>query len=188
MRGPIVGVLLAAGSASRFGGGKLLALLPDGTPIGVAALKHLAAVVDSVVAVVRPQDDPLAAALVACGGRVTRCPQAAEGIGASLAWGVRAAPVAAAWLIALADMPWVQPATMAGVVDALRRGAAIAAPSRLGMRGHPVGFAAACYAELSVLSGDEGARAVLARHEVAQIDTDDVGILRDVDTRQDLET
>jgi molybdenum cofactor cytidylyltransferase len=56
------------------------------------------------------------------------------------------------------------------------------------MRGNPVGFAAACYAELSVLSGDEGAKAVLARHEVAQIDTDDVGILRDVDTRQDLET
>src|SRR5271170_827065 len=128
MRGPIVGVLLAAGSASRFGGGKLLALLPDGNPIGVVALKHLAAVVDSVVVVVRPQDDPVAAALVACGGRVTRCPHAAEGIGASLAWGVRAAPVAAAWLIALADMPWVEPATMAGVVDALRAGAPVAAP------------------------------------------------------------
>ena len=72
MHGPIVGVLLAAGSASRFGGEKLLAPLPDGTPIGVAALEHLAAAVDSVVAVVRPHDAPLAAALAARGARITR--------------------------------------------------------------------------------------------------------------------
>jgi molybdenum cofactor cytidylyltransferase len=185
---PIVGILLAAGSASRFGGEKLLAPLPDGTPIGVAALKHLAAAVDTVVAVVRPRDELLAAALEAAGARITRCPRAAEGMGASLAWGVCAAPVAAAWVIALADMPWVEPATMAGVVDALRGGASVAAPSCRGRRGHPVGFAASCYGELSALSGDEGAKAVVDRHPVTLIDTDDAGILRDVDTRQDLET
>jgi len=186
--GPIVGILLAAGSASRFGGEKLLAPLPAGTPIGVAALEHLAAVVDTVVAVVRPHDDALAAALAARGARVTMCPRAAEGMGVSLAWGIRAAPIAAAWLIALADMPWVQPATMARVVDAVRRGAPIAAPRRQGRRGHPVGFAAERYAELIALSGDEGAKPVLARHHVALIDTEDAGILRDVDTRQDLES
>ena len=186
--GPIVGILLAAGSASRFGGDKLLAPLPDGAPIGVAALKHLAAAVDTVVAVVRPRDELLAAALAAAGARITRCPRAAEGMGASLAWGVRAAPVAAAWVIALADMPWVEPATMAGVVDALHRGASVAAPVCRGRRGHPVGFAARCYGELSALSGDEGAKTVLAMHPVTLVDTDDAGVLRDVDTRQDLET
>jgi molybdenum cofactor cytidylyltransferase len=172
---PIVGILLAAGSASRFGGEKLLARLPDGTPIGVAALRHLAAAVDTVVAVVRSRDELLAAAL-------------AEGMGASLAWGVCAAPVAAAWVIALADMPWVEPVTMAGVVDALHGGATVAAPSYRGRRGHPVGFAARCYGELSALSGDEGAKAVVDRYQVTLIDTDDAGVLRDVDTRQDLET
>jgi molybdenum cofactor cytidylyltransferase len=91
-------------------------------------------------------------------------------------------------VIALADMPWVEPATMAGVVDALRGGASVAAPSCRGRRGHPVGFAASCYGELSALSGDEGAKAVVDRHPVTLIDTDDAGILRDVDTRQDLET
>jgi molybdenum cofactor cytidylyltransferase len=186
--GPIVGVLLAAGSASRFGGGKLLAALPDGTPIGVAALESLVEAVDAAVAVVRPHDDALAAALSARGARVSACPHAAAGIGVSLAWGIRAAPVAAAWLIALADMPWVQPATLVGIVEALRRGAPIAAPSRLGRRGHPVGFAAELYAELIALSGDEGARPILARHRVVLIETEDAGILRDVDTRQDLET
>lgn len=185
---PIVGILLAAGSASRFGGEKLLARLPDGTPIGVAALRHLAAAVDTVVAVVRSRDELLAAALAAAGARITRCPRAAEGMGASLAWGVCAAPVAAAWVIALADMPWVEPVTMAGVVDALHGGATVAAPSYRGRRGHPVGFAARCYGELSALSGDEGAKAVVDRYQVTLIDTDDAGVLRDVDTRQDLET
>lgn len=187
MRGPIVGILLAAGSAARFGGDKLLAALPDGTPIGVAALERLAPTVDTVVAVVRAHDATLAAAFAARGARVTGCPQAAQGMGVSLSWGIRAAPVAGAWLVALADMPWVQPATLSRVVDALRRGAPIAAPRRQGRRGHPVGFAAGFYAELSALSGDEGARPVLDRHPVALIDTDDAGVLRDVDTRQDLE-
>lgn len=185
--GPIVGILLAAGSASRFGGDKLLALLPDGTPIGIAALEHLGAAVDAVVAVVRPQDDALAAALAARGARTTLCPRAADGMGVSLAWAVRAAPAAAGWVIALADMPWVRPDTIERVADALRRGASVAAPSHLGSRGHPVGFAAARYAELIALKGDDGARLVVARHQAVLIETDDVGTVRDVDTRRDLD-
>jgi molybdenum cofactor cytidylyltransferase len=184
--GPIVGVLLAAGTASRFGGAKLLAPLRDGNPVAVAALEHLAAAVDAVVAVVRPHDDGLAAALAARGARITICPNAAEGMGVSLAWGVRAAPAAAAWLIALADMPWVLPATIGRVVDALRRGAPVAAPSWQGARGHPVGFAAELYAELIALAGDEGAQCVIARHHALLIDTADAGALRDVDTPDDL--
>jgi molybdenum cofactor cytidylyltransferase len=84
-------------------------------------------------------------------------------------------------------MPWVRPETIARVVEGLRRGASIAAPSRLGVRGHPVGFARDCYAELIALSGDAGAKAVLEAQRVALFDTEDDGILRDVDTRADLE-
>jgi molybdenum cofactor cytidylyltransferase len=185
--GPIVGILLAAGSATRFGSDKLLAKMPDDTPIGVAALKNLAAAVDTVVAVVRLGDDALATVLAAHGARVTACPRAAEGMGESLAWGVRAAPAAAGWLIALADMPWVQPATVDRVGDALRQGAPIAAPTWQGARGHPVGFAASFYAELIALTGDEGAKPVIARHAASLVVTEDAGVLRDVDTPRDLE-
>jgi len=108
-------------------------------------------------------------------------------MGVSLAWGVRAAPVASGWIVALADMPWIRPGTIGRVVDALRHGASIAAPARLGMRGHPVGFGADRYAELIGLTGDAGAKAVLEAHRAQLIDTDDPGILRDVDTRQDLD-
>ncbi|MEO8739764.1 MAG: nucleotidyltransferase family protein [Casimicrobiaceae bacterium] len=185
---PIVGILLAAGSASRFGGAKLLATLPDGTMLGVAALRNLLAAVDSVVAVVRPGDDTLASALKAGGARVTVCPNAGDGMGASLAWGVRGAPLAAGWLIALADMPWIQPATIKRVADAVSGGAAMVAPQHTGARGHPVGIAARFYAELAALSADEGARRLVTAHTASLqlIVVDDAGVLRDIDTLADL--
>ena len=183
---PVVGILLAAGEATRFGAHKLSVPLADGTPIAAAALKNLLAAVDAVVAVLRPGDDATAAALAAQGARTTVCPDAAAGMGASLAWGVRAAPTASGWVIALADMPWVRSATIAAVVSALRAGVPIAAPERGGRRGHPVGFAGAFYPRLSALTGDEGAKEVLAANAVTLIATDDDGVLRDVDTRADL--
>ena len=185
---PIVGILLGAGSASRFGGAKLLATLPGGTTVGVAALRNLLAAVDSVIAVVRPGDDTLANAMLAAGARVTACPNAGEGMGASLAWGVRAAPLAAGWLVALADMPWIQPATIKRVADAVRGGAALVAPQHRDARGHPVGIAARFYAELATLSGDEGARRLVAAHTASLelVAVDDAGVVRDVDTPADL--
>jgi molybdenum cofactor cytidylyltransferase len=185
---PIVGVLLAAGSASRFGGGKLLAPLEDGTLLGVRALINLAACVDHVVAVVRPDDDGLARALADHGARVTVCAYAANGMGQSLAWAIRATPLAKAWVVALADMPWIRNTTLQRIVDALEGGAVLVAPSHQGARGHPVGFARRYFGELATLADDEGAKEVVRRHaeELHLIETDDPGVLRDVDTPTDL--
>lgn len=185
---PIVGILLAAGSASRFGGGKLLAPLEDGTPLGMRALINLAACVESVVAVVRPGDPALARALADHGARVTVCPYAANGMGQSLAWGIRATPLAKAWVIALADMPWIQVATTRRIVGALECDAALVAASHQGVRGHPVGFSRRYFGELAALTGDDGAKEVMRRyaHELQLIETDDPGVSRDVDTPADL--
>jgi molybdenum cofactor cytidylyltransferase len=187
-RAPVVGVLLAAGSGSRFGGDKLLAALEDGTAMGERALANLTAAVDSVVAVVRPGDDVLAQALAQGGARVTVCPNAAEGMGESLAWGVRGAPVAAGWIVALADMPWTASGTIVRIADALRGSARLVAPSHRGMRGHPVGISARYFGELCALSGDEGARRILGANadSLTLIETDDAGVVRDVDIRADL--
>ena len=187
--GLVIGVLLAAGEAARFGADKLAAPLPDGTPLGLAALRNLlaaVAAVDAVVAVVRPGHGATEAALSAQGARTTVCPDAAAGMGASLAWGIRAAPAASGWVIALADMPWVRPQTIAAIAAELRAGASIVAPACRGRRGHPVGFAAEHYSRLIALSGDEGAKQLLAANAVTLIATDDEGVLRDVDTRADL--
>jgi len=185
-RGPIVGILLAAGSATRFGADKLSVALPDGRPLAIAVLEPLVSTVDEVVAVVRTEDRSLAGALHARGARVSACPDAADGMGVSLAWGVRAAPLAAGWVIALADMPWIRNETIEAVVSALRSGATVVAPEYLGKRGHPVGFAAKLYGELIALAGDEGAKSVLMRHPPSVVATRDAGILRDVDTPADL--
>jgi molybdenum cofactor cytidylyltransferase len=141
---------------------------------------------------VRPGDAALEALLGKSGALVVVCPDAAEGMGASLACGVREVqqrfPDARGAIIALADMPWVSPSTVARIAAALRRGAVLAAPTHRGTRGHPVAIGAGYFAELRMLSGDEGAKKLLAAHgaELELITVDDPGVLRDVDTRADL--
>jgi molybdenum cofactor cytidylyltransferase len=198
----VVGILLAAGRGTRFGGDKLLAKLPSnprfarsdfadfaGECIGVAACRCLLAAIPRVVAVVRADDLALAAALGAAGARIVRCANADDGMGASLACGVAATRDAAGWIVALADMPWILPTTIARVVAAVVDGATVAAPFHLGQRGHPVGFSAGCFATLSALTGDDGAKSIVAAHRdgLARIDVDDAGTLRDIDRPADLE-
>ncbi len=191
----LTGILLAAGRGARFGGAKLLTPLPAaahgvgaGTAIGVASCLHLLSALPEVVAVVRPGDSILSSRLRAAGAQVVECAHADEGMGASLACGVAAAADANGWVVALADMPWIAPATIALVVDALRDGADIVATSHIGVRAHPVGFAGTHYAELRALAGDEGARSILAAHRdsLQLIEVADSGVVRDVDTPADL--
>lgn len=185
----IAGLLLAGGSGSRFGGDKLLAPLPgDGRAVGVAAAQALAAAVEELVAVVRPGSEGLAAALRAAGCEVIESPEAVDGMGASLAAGVRARPDADGWVVGLADLPWLRAETAARVVGRLAAAGGIVAPEYRGQQGHPVGFAAEFGEALRALSGDTGARAIVEAHaqRLQLIETDDPGVLRDVDTPADL--
>jgi molybdenum cofactor cytidylyltransferase len=187
----VCGLLLAAGRATRFGSDKLLAPLPAatldvpaGTPLGEAAARHLAQVLPTSVAIVRPDAPALRALFAQTGLRVVECAHAEDGMGASLACGVTATNDADAWVVALADMPWIAPATFRRVVHALQHGADIVAPVYRGARGHPVGFARRHVAALATLTGDAGARDLLRAEAdaVTLIDVDDPGIVRDVDT------
>ena len=183
----IVGLLLAAGSASRFGSDKLSHALPHGVAIAVQAARHLKTQVP-VVAVVRPGSADLAAALKAEGCEVVTCDRAAEGMGATLAHAVRAAQDAAGWLVALGDMPFVRPSSIAAVREALAQGASLVAPYWRARRGHPVGIAAKYRADLLAAAGDEGAKALLSRHaaEMRKIPVGDPGVIRDIDRPEDL--
>ena len=83
-------ILLAAGSGSRFGGDKLIAPLPDGTPLGLASSRVLLAAGCDVLAVVRDADSGAAPQLTGLPSvRVLVCPESASGLGHSLACGVR---------------------------------------------------------------------------------------------------
>jgi molybdenum cofactor cytidylyltransferase len=185
------GVLLAAGLGQRFDPSgirsKLLAPLADGTPIAVAAARHLATVTADVIAVVRPGAEKLAFLLNEAGCQVVYAPDALRGMGASLAAAVRASRDADRWIVALGDMPWIAPATYEAVARALDADdASIIAPVYRGVRGHPVGFASRHYDALAALDGDAGARALFAREPVLLLDVDDPAILRDVDMPADL--
>ncbi len=186
---PIVGVLLAAGSGTRFGGDKLIHPLDDGIAIAAHAARNLVACGLDVVAVVRAGDFPLGDMLEQEGCRVTQCADSIKGMGHTLAHGVATAREAGGWVVALADMPRVRPETIARIMAALSEGATIAAPLYRGERGHPVGFSAALRDELLGLSGDTGAKSVLQRHRdaIRLLDCDDPGIVLDIDRKADLD-
>lgn len=184
----ITGILLAAGAGKRFGGGKLKQVLPNGLAICVSSARNLAAAVDNVIAVVRPSDQATHELL---GGepniKIVVCERADEGMGHSLAAAVAVSPENTNWVIALGDMPLIDPETIRAVADAIERGAAFAMPQHKGQRGHPVGIHSRFRGDLLALQGDAGARAIIAENKsaVQLIPTNDPGVLVDVDTVAD---
>ena len=184
----IVGLLLAAGSAKRFGSDKLLHPLQHGVPIAVQAARHLRKEIPRVVAAVRPSAERLQALLRDEGCEIAVCANADEGMGASLACAVRAAGAADGYLVALADMPFVRPSSIAAIRDALEHGARIAAPYFRTRRGHPVAISGTFFEQLVELEGDEGARKILAAHEsdLVKVPVGDPGVIRDIDQPGDL--
>ncbi|PIM51050.1 molybdopterin-guanine dinucleotide biosynthesis protein MobA [Roseateles chitinivorans] len=186
-------VVLAAGRGQRFrgeghkleqvlNGDTVLALtlrqtMASGLPMLVVTSTALAPLVRRHVAsrdmLVLPDQDRL--------GR-----PAPLGMGHSIAAGVAATGDAPGWLILPADMPMVRPSTLAAVADAIERDP-IAYAQHRGRRGHPVGFNAELFSELTGLQGDEGARRLLARYPAQAVDVDDPGVLIDVDTVEDLQ-
>lgn len=188
MSAPVVGVLLAAGRGSRFGSDKLLHPLADGTPMAVAAAANLVAACDRVIAVVRPGSDELAELLHAMGCDIVICPSADAGMGHSLAAGVTASPHAGGWVVALADMPYITPASHRTIVASLRNGALLTACEYHGERGHPVGFARHWFNQLSTLTGDQGGKSILQTHwqELILCPVDDPGVLWDIDRPDEL--
>jgi molybdenum cofactor cytidylyltransferase len=184
-------IVLAAGKGSRFeGGGHKLAQTLGSSSVLLATLataiaSHLRIVVVTTAAFVDIARSSVAARDVIVLPEVGSPGDAGLGMGASIAAGVRACPDAGGWLILPGDMPLVQPATLVAVARALDVHP-VAYAQHLGRRGHPVGFAAELYSELTGLSGDEGARRLVARYPAFAVERDDPGILVDIDTATDL--
>jgi molybdenum cofactor cytidylyltransferase len=107
------------------------------------------------------------------------------GMGDSIAAAVRATPDAAGWLILPGDLPLIQPETLHAVARALADHAAVL-PTFEGQRGHPVGFSAACRAQLESLKGNQGAALVLTAYSAIELVVNDAGAVTDIDTLDDL--
>lgn len=189
--GPCVGLLLAAGRGRRFDPSgerdKLRQTLADGRTVATAAAANLLMAVSRVVAVVRPDALSLARELAELGCEIVTCKNADDGMAASLVTGLAHTADAAGWVITLADMPYVKPATIGALVAAIDRGAAIAVPTHHGLRGNPVAFRPIHSLQLLQLEGDQGARSLLKKFDVTEVAVDDPGVHQDIDAPEDLQ-
>lgn len=192
MRKRPVGILLAAGKSARFGSNKLLYPVIDDTPMLLVSGAKLASVLPDSIVVINRALIALTTQLEQMGLRVVINEQADQGMGSSIACGVRAsdnsAQEASGWLIMLADMPYLKTETIQLLVNKLKQGAGIVAPILGQQRGHPVGFSQRYKNELLVLNEDMGARQVLKNHqsELELVPINDEGILIDVDQASDV--
>ena len=168
---PVV-IVLAAGRGERFAASgatlhKLQALLA-----GKRVIDHVL--------------DTVQASGLAC--HVVHAHASQPGMGDSIAAGVRATADASGWMILPADLPLVCCETLLAI--AFAPAAAVTIPLYRGQRGHPVRFARTCLQNLLDLEGNQGAarvvRAQAAINSVAFMDLDDVGMVTDIDTLEDL--
>ena len=186
-------IVLAAGTGSRFGASehKLIQCLGASTVLGStlrhALASHLPVVVVTTEALADAARRHVASRDVVVLPAVGTPGPQPLGMGFSIAAGVAARPDAPGWLVLPGDMPMVQPSTLLAVCAALEHHPIAFAQFR-GRRGHPVGFSSELYSELVMLSGDEGARRLLARYPAYGAEVNDPGVLIDVDTQADLET
>lgn len=192
MSGRAVVVVLAAGKGSRFVGAhhKLVQDLENSTVLGTtlqqAIASHLPVVVVTTAALADLARRSVAARDVVVLPDVGTPGAPALGMGFSIAAGVAARPDAGGWLVLPGDMPRIRPETLQAVARQLSDHAIAYAQYR-GRRGHPVGFASELYSDLTELTGDEGARRLVARYPGIGVEVDDPGVLLDVDTQADLE-
>ena len=189
--GQVLGVVLAAGGSTRMGRPKQLAEL-DGRPL----LAHVLAAAGAA-----PVDRVIVALGGAAGEVLDRVELGraeplvvegwAEGMGHVLASTLaQAGEDWAAVVVLLGDQPLVTGRAVARLVEAWRAGAGPVVTATYGGRpGHPKLFDRRLLPDLLRLTGDTGARDLLAAHpeRVDRVEVGDLGSDADVDVEADLE-
>lgn len=185
----ITAVILAAGTSSRMGRCKQLLLWKGKPLVWLAAEAALASPADEVLVVTGCQAGEVKAALDPLPVKTVFNPAFATGQGSSLAAGIKAASHrASAFVVLLADQPQVTAAIVGKLIAAYQQSRPLALrPNYRGQPGHPVVISAALRPQLEALSGDKGARSLLASlgDKVMDLEIDDPGIVFDIDTPAD---
>jgi molybdenum cofactor cytidylyltransferase len=190
----IAALLLAAGLSRRMGTLNKLLIAIDGKPM-VRHVAEAAAASEArpLIVVTGHEREKVEAALAGLtpAPRFVFNPEAAKGLSTSVKSGLAALPPEVdAAVMCLGDMPKVTSATIDRLLAAFNpvEGRAICVPVRGGKRGNPVLLAKSLFAELAGVSGDVGARDLIAAHPelVAEVEIENDGVLIDVDTPQAL--
>lgn len=183
-------VILAAGKSMRMGEPKQLLAL-DGKPLLVHTLENLqAARVDEIVVVLGFAADKIQEQIDFRHVKVVENGGYELGMGSSLRAGLSALNSDKdAALIVLADQPFVRPQSINEIISQYRQSDAhIVVPTYRGFRGNPVLLDRSVFPEVMALTGDVGCRAIFGDHPdgIAKVAVDDIGILLDIDSKQDL--
>lgn len=187
----VVGVVLAAGTSSRFGDENKLLATWNGDPLVRHAIRTLCqSAVDTVVVVVGHESERVRDAIADLDVTVVHNDAHERGQATSVREGVAAARErdGAATLFALGDMPSVTVESVDRLVEAYRAGVGDAlAVACDGVRGNPVLFDARHFDALANVTGDVGGREILLGGDrSALVETRDPGVLVDVDRPADL--
>ena len=180
-------VVLAAGTSRRVdGAARRPGLHPLDGNVLATTLRHAIETRLPLVVVTTAALAPSAARLVATRDIVElSVDDLARGLGHEIATGVSARADAQGWVVLPANMPLVRPLSMLAVAAALELHAVAYAQYR-GRGGRLLGFAAELYSELMRLTGDDGARRMVARYPAFGVDVDDHGVLVGIDTEAEL--
>lgn len=189
----VVGVVLAAGTSSRFGEpNKLLAEWKDVPLVSHAVDTLLRSAVDEVVVVVGDDAERVRTAISEFEVTVVHNDEYTAGQATSVRRGITAARHTGgdAVAFALGDMPTVNAGSLDVLVDAYRAGVGDAlAAAYDGGRGNPVLFGRRHFEALADVTGDTGGREILLSDDrAALIETDDRGVLVDIDSPDDIAT
>lgn len=184
----ITAVVLAAGTSSRMAAPKPLLRLA-GEPMLARVLSSVrGSRVGQVVVVLGAERDRVRREVPLDGATVVDNPEYAAGMSTSIRAGLRAAHQGAdAFVIVLADQPFVSPATINALIDArAETGARILIPTFRGMRGNPVLVDGSLADEVAAITGDQGCRAIFGHHpnEIREVPVGDPGVLIDFDTKE----
>jgi molybdenum cofactor cytidylyltransferase len=185
---PVEAIILAAGRSSRMGSNKLAADL-DGKPV----VAHVADAIEAAglpppIVVLGHDAAAVRDALRDRHVRFVEVPDYAEGLSRSLRRGVQAvSDEALAAIICLGDMPFIPPEMLRAMASDAHEGS-IVVPRLAGNPGNPILWGRAWFPRLTTLSGDTGAKSLLAElaDRLCFIDCDEEGIRIDVDTPQAL--
>ncbi|MCK9917897.1 molybdopterin-binding/glycosyltransferase family 2 protein [Microbacteriaceae bacterium K1510] len=184
----IAAVVLAAGRSTRMGPVNKLTAEIGGKPLVRIAAEHaLASHASPVIVVTGHEREKVETALAGLPVRTVYNPDYAEGLGSSLKAGIGAVPKDAdGAIVCLGDMPQVDARLIDQLVDAFdpERGALVVVPSIGGLRGNPVLWSRRFFPALMGISGDIGARNLIASYAEAVVEVPVTGAaaLTDVDT------
>jgi molybdenum cofactor cytidylyltransferase len=190
-------ILLAAGHSKRFGSDKLchsISVNNKLAPIIIHTLAVWLSVFDSVTLVTRSDNQRLVKLLTSTYDNkqinLVFVDELNAEMSVSLRNGIQAKSSSDAWLIGLADMPYLHASVLRDSVTALTAHAEITRAFYHDEPGHPVGFTSKFYYSLMNIEGDSGAKSILQSHHelITRIPSPDNGIFRDIDTKSDLKT